>query len=185
MLYKPKFCCNCGEKIERVDWGLWASRRFCDVCEIEHKGHEMLPRAIVGLACVFGIFGVGSFFRGNTPGADGSRQNALFVSESRKNTAPEFRPRNPASPSGVYNLDVGKNELNVPIPPPVGNPAGTASKGQPKLRNSASDEPAYFCGAMTKKGKPCTRRVKSPNNRCWQHAGQPSAAPIRKAPDFF
>lgn len=183
MFYKPKFCCNCGEKVERVDWSLWTSRRFCDVCEIEHKGHEMLPRVILGMACIFGIFGVGSFFRGNAPEADRSRQNALFVSESRKDPAIELKPRNPASPPGVYNLDVGKND--TPMPPAAGNSAGAVSKEQPRLRNSASDGPAYFCGAMTKKGKPCSRRVKSPNDRCWQHAGQPSAAPIRKAPDFF
>ncbi|HEU4509799.1 MAG TPA: hypothetical protein VFR78_16300 [Pyrinomonadaceae bacterium] len=32
------------------------------------------------------------------------------------------------------------------------------------------EEKVYTCGARTKKGKPCSRRVKQPG-RCWQHKG--------------
>src|SRR6185369_586604 len=32
-------------------------------------------------------------------------------------------------------------------------------------------KPVYLCGAPTKKGTPCKRRVKSPGARCWQHQG--------------
>jgi hypothetical protein len=32
------------------------------------------------------------------------------------------------------------------------------------------EEKVYTCGARTRKGKPCSRRVKEPG-RCWQHKG--------------
>ena len=185
MFYKPKFCCNCGEKVERVDWRLWSSRRFCDVCEIEYKGHEMLPRAIIGLACVFGIFGVGSFFQGHTLEVDKSGQNSIAVSDSRRHLAVEPRPQGPPQQPGSYGVEMGRNELSMPLPLVPQSPPGGLSKEQPRPRNYASDEPVYSCGAMTKKGKPCSRRVKSVNERCWQHAGQPSALPARKATDFY
>ena len=37
----------------------------------------------------------------------------------------------------------------------------------------------YLCGARTKKGTPCSRRVHGPT-RCWQHKGLPSMLPVEK-----
>ena len=30
--YRPNFCCQCGQKIVRLRWHVWTSRRFCDKC---------------------------------------------------------------------------------------------------------------------------------------------------------
>src|SRR6185503_3962000 len=30
--YRPNFCCECGEKIVRLRWRVWTSRKFCDTC---------------------------------------------------------------------------------------------------------------------------------------------------------
>lgn len=35
-------------------------------------------------------------------------------------------------------------------------------------------EPVFLCGARTKKGTACTRRVKEAGKRCWQHQGMPA-----------
>lgn len=47
----------------------------------------------------------------------------------------------------------------------------------------AVPEPAeadvYICGARTKKGTPCSRRVHGPV-RCWQHSGLPAVMPQEK-----
>jgi hypothetical protein len=43
-----------------------------------------------------------------------------------------------------------------------------------KIPTPKDQTQAYFCGAVTKKGTPCSRRVKAPG-RCWQHAGQPES----------
>ena len=40
-------------------------------------------------------------------------------------------------------------------------------------------EDIYLCGARTKKGTPCSRRVHGPV-RCWQHKGLPAMLPQEK-----
>ena len=61
-----------------------------------------------------------------------------------------------------------------PKPPPLtiqrastANATGTALTPQQAV---AVDEQIYICGARTKKGTPCSRRVNGPV-RCWQHKG--------------
>ena len=66
MLFRPSFCANCGEKVERADWGILTSRRFCQVCESEFKGHDLLPRFVVVLGILLGVFGVGSYLNSGT-----------------------------------------------------------------------------------------------------------------------
>ncbi|HEY2847870.1 MAG TPA: hypothetical protein VGI80_08630, partial [Pyrinomonadaceae bacterium] len=63
MLFRPSFCANCGERVERKDWGLFTSRRFCAVCESELKAHDLVPRLIVALGVLVGIFGLGSYLK--------------------------------------------------------------------------------------------------------------------------
>ena len=41
------------------------------------------------------------------------------------------------------------------------------------------EEKIYTCGARTKKGTPCSRRVHGPV-RCWQHKGLPAMLPQEK-----
>ena len=43
----------------------------------------------------------------------------------------------------------------------------------------AASEQVYICGARTKKGTPCSRRVHGPV-RCWQHKGMPAMLPPEK-----
>jgi hypothetical protein len=59
-------------------------------------------------------------------------------------------------------------------PQPAYGPDGTASE-----RPTEPDEVVYICGARTKKGTPCQRRVRGPG-RCWQHRGQPAMLPPSK-----
>ncbi len=41
------------------------------------------------------------------------------------------------------------------------------------------EEAVYICGARTKKGTPCSRRVHQPG-RCWQHKGMKAMLPDEK-----
>lgn len=50
----------------------------------------------------------------------------------------------------------------------------------PGVSNSSADEPGYICGARTKKGTPCHRRVHVAGERCFQHKGMPSLLPESK-----
>jgi len=62
-----------------------------------------------------------------------------------------------------------------PSPPPL-----IIQRAEPASRDSSSAstppqpltvEEVYICGARTKKGRPCSRRVHGPM-RCWQHKGE-------------
>jgi hypothetical protein len=43
-----------------------------------------------------------------------------------------------------------------------------------------TDEPGYICGARTKKGTPCRRRVHVAGERCYQHKGMPAMVALEK-----
>lgn len=165
MLYQPKFCCDCGEKIERVDWKIFTSRRFCQLCETEHKLLDYAPRAIVAVGLLIGIFGLGSHLQS----AQTSRQ---FVPE-RKLAGRQANPDRVAEPNlQATNAPVTKSQNNL-----NGEVSNLPANVQParKIVEKANVQPAeqvFYCGAATKKGTPCSRRVKG-SVRCWQHQGMP------------
>ena len=76
-------------------------------------------------------------------------------------------------------------ELKTPPPPliiqrtetrsaSVNSASAASTNTQP-----ATIEEIYICGARTKKGKPCSRRVHGPV-RCWQHKGEKAMLPQEK-----
>jgi hypothetical protein len=73
-----------------------------------------------------------------------------------------------------------------PSPPPLiiqrtatlsGGSSGSNSEGPPSPPLTV--EEVYICGARTKKGRPCSRRVHGPV-RCWQHKGEKAMLPQEK-----
>jgi hypothetical protein len=62
-------------------------------------------------------------------------------------------------------------------PGPLGKK--TSSDSDPGRIAPAIEEEVYLCGARTKKGAPCSRRVHGPK-RCWQHKGSPAMLPPEK-----
>jgi hypothetical protein len=46
-------------------------------------------------------------------------------------------------------------------------------------QRAVTTEETYICGARTKKGTPCSRRVRGPV-RCWQHKGVKAMLPLEK-----
>lgn len=61
--------------------------------------------------------------------------------------------------------------------------SSTAASGAPTATTTPQPSPVveqfYTCGARTKKGTPCSRRVHGPV-RCWQHKGAPAMLPQEK-----
>jgi len=47
-------------------------------------------------------------------------------------------------------------------------------------KTNDTDEPVYLCGARTRKGTPCRRRVHAAGERCYQHKGLPAMVPLDK-----
>lgn len=176
MFYRPKFCCNCGEKIERTDWRLWTSRRFCGFCEVEQMPYDLTIKSVACIIVVFGVFSVANtwFFRSPSGGKSISEPQVVTQPARLAGSVDRKVHEDPNSNDRTANEQQNSpkmDESNVS----AANTASAAFKQTQKHKKS-SDEPIYFCGAMTKKGSPCTRRVKSPG-RCWQHAGKPSILP--------
>ena len=158
MLYRPNFCCHCGEKIARSKWLPWTSRRFCEFCQVEQMQHELLPKAFVVIALLIGSAGIISYLGHTVPGeSTASKAKARLRQGDVDNRAPE-RTANQA--------------VVVEQPSPSNTDAST--KLQRAAPPKSSTEPVIYCGALTQKGTPCTRRLKT-KGRCWQHTGQPLA----------
>ena len=176
MFYKPRYCCNCGEKIERVSSSLTDSRRFCDVCKHDFVLHRSVPVIFVALMTIFGVFGLGSYWRNTekTPSRS-TRQIPAAPSETGKN------PVNNASLiSSNSNAPTATRPANAQINAPSAANLTTEPRAKPTVSSSAStEETVYFCGAPTKKGTPCSRRVRG-GGRCWQHRGQEALLPPEK-----
>ena len=164
MLYRPNYCSNCGEKIERVNWGILASRRFCSICETEYKGHEYLIRGFVAVGLLGIVFGTGAYLQ------SGSQREPTLVRQPAKlvdrDARPEQEPIRPSSSNAVVPAKTPEAVANAPIQQSGG------VRPTPQVKAEVA-EAQYFCGAETKKGTPCSRRVKG-NTRCFQHTGMPS-----------
>lgn len=174
MPYKPKFCCQCGDKIERVDWKLWTSRRFCELCATDYGVYDKIPLILISTSVLFGLFGVGNYWRmsekiSNQPpnGFVGSAPNVSKTETIRANQPPQVSSNAAVQPlAQTQTNNFAARESNVPA----------AQNLKPKPVQTPAQESVYFCGAPTKKGTPCSRRVKG-GGRCWQHEGQAAMVP--------
>lgn len=172
MFYRPNFCCHCGEKIVRARWTLLTSRRFCEFCAVEQQQHDLLPRAAFVVVVLFGAAAMTAYLAGGRT----SRSTAPIVSaEARSSSHPERSSSSANAPSADHGRPSSLTVSNSAEPNSNISSANTKQRaGQPL----SSTEPVYYCGAMTKKGTACTRRVKVPG-RCWQHIGQPAMSTLR------
>jgi hypothetical protein len=169
MFFRPNFCANCGEKVERTEWGPFTSRRFCVVCESEFKGHDLVPRAVVILAMLVGVLGVGAYMRsGDVSG------NAVIP---RQILRPQPQAMKPAEqPAAAVPSAPRSSETPATLAAPR---ALVSQEPAPAAVPKVEAEEVYICGAETKKGTPCSRRVKG-NVRCYQHKGMPAMLPADK-----
>ena len=147
-MYRPKFCAECSAKIIRLRWHFWTSRRFCGHCAPRFL-KDQVTRAVIAVAAVFLLgMALGQAARTTPPPIVIQRtQNATSSSETSKAIGPAQADGNA---SGVTNTGTTTHVITT--------------------------EEIYVCGARTKKGTPCTRRVHGPV-RCWQHLGLPAMRP--------
>jgi hypothetical protein len=107
---------------------------------------------------------VSSFFRPAVPktmsvNAELVKSSTMSVPKTETNL--NATPVSPSQSQNGTNVDASRLSL----------PSTTATK---PVSAPKTTEAAYYCGAATKKGTPCSRRVKRPGERCWQHQGMPS-----------
>ena len=95
--------------------------------------------------------------------------------------------RPPPPPLFVESGAAGLAPLKAADEPRAAEKGGEAAKpetayGPDGAANERPTDPAevvYVCGARTKKGTPCQRRVRGPG-RCWQHRGLQAILPPSK-----
>jgi hypothetical protein len=181
MSYTPKFCCECGEKIERTNWRLWTNRRFCQFCETNLGGRDLAYKVCFGILIVISIVGVGNFWR--KPEKDlivAQNQTISNSTNSGRNFAAQTNTaqntnQTIASPSN-QTKEIAAPETKLPLS--VSKPSQKITANENQTATATAQEIVYFCGARTKKGTPCTHRVRG--GRCWQHEGQPAMLPPEK-----
>ena len=134
-MYRPNFCCECGEKVIRLRWRVWHSRSFCNRCAKPLRKERIGRPIVIGmlLVCLGLVAG---------------------------------RAMRPAPPPLIIQRAANS---------PLWNSASEGTTTQP----SAIVQQTYTCGARTKKGTPCSRRVHGPV-RCWQHKGMQPMLPQEK-----
>lgn len=175
MFYDPTYCCNCGEKIERTEsLPFLKSGRFCDVCQKEFSFQEWMPTIFIVISGLVGLFGIGTFLRDGEPA-----KPAAF--KQTKNIVAESNVKNELSNTPLQNNNrptVQQTERKTETNTGVIADKHVNSRGKNETVQVAAEK-IYFCGAATKKGTPCSRKVKG-GGRCWQHIGQEAILPQEK-----
>jgi len=129
--YRPNFCSECGERIVRLRWRAWTSRRFCDKCFPGFRKPQLLQRTCIAAGVL------------------------------------------------LLGMLIGRGWRSERLPLVIQRTATTSPQGEASAQPSITVEQTYQCGARTKKGTPCSRRVHGPV-RCWQHKGQKAMLPLEK-----
>ncbi|HWN08028.1 MAG TPA: hypothetical protein VNO50_01910 [Pyrinomonadaceae bacterium] len=148
-MYKPNFCAQCGTKILRLRWHFWTSRKFCDGCARQFRKSRLTVPLLTSVALIASGYVAGRSRRASPPPLTIVRRSDSPLGDTPVQLATASTRANPSSPGLAGD----------PIPSP------------------SVEEEVYLCGARTKKGTPCSRRVQAPR-RCWQHKGRPSIIPV-------
>ncbi|MFN2502135.1 MAG: hypothetical protein ABR530_09000 [Pyrinomonadaceae bacterium] len=132
------------------------------MCESEFKGQDLIPRIVVVAGILIGLFGFGSYLKSGQPAHAGRTITPDRIEPAAQSRQLITKNR---SPEPAANSLATRSDVAVPVAP-----ANSLGKIPPK---AVVDERAYYCGAETKKGTPCSRRVKG-KTRCFQHIGMPA-----------
>ncbi|MDT7604401.1 MAG: hypothetical protein QOF61_2398 [Acidobacteriota bacterium] len=179
-MYKPNFCAECGERVLRERWRAWTTRRFCTACEGRFRRAWLAP-LLVACALVLAGFAMGRMMRPAPPPLTIERGALPVPALLAKNAR--------ARPSD----DATTNAMNPAITGDATGESTTATNGATSSGDATRtglgvaaeelptdpDEVVSICGARTKKGTPCQRRVRG-TGRCWQHRGMPAMLPPEK-----
>jgi hypothetical protein len=139
--------------VVRARWRPWTSRRFCAPCARRLRRRRFAAPLALAAALAGAGFLLGRAGRPTTMPPPPVERGALKLS--------------PVPASGGAAPEVRK-------PAPRHGPDGSDAE-----RPTEPDEVVSICGARTKKGTPCQRRVRG-TGRCWQHRGKPAVLPPAK-----
>ena len=141
-MYKPNFCVECGERVLRARWYPWTSRKFCKYCVPRSIKKRFAGTILIGVVLISLGFMTGRSMRQSPP--------PLIVQNTQGKTVPaDWSPKAKAS-------------AIPPVVEAVAPKADIAAAAQPEkvtLSTPMKGDIVTLCGAKTKKGTMCTRRV--------------------------
>lgn len=179
MAYQSNYCPHCGEQIERSE-KKYLTSWFCENCKESFKHVDWTPKISLILGSIGILFGFGSYLK--TPEKTlALAQNQTVISAANKfqnakneTFAINSTQQNITAKSNNQENINSQNQTKASF-----SKQEAAQRSDKENQQNIENEPVYFCGAQTKKGTPCTRKVKS-GGRCWQHTGLPAMLPKEK-----
>jgi hypothetical protein len=141
-MYKPRYCTDCGDRIERERWRSWHSRQFCELCSPKYRFRRFgMPFVLVGVSILIG-YGLRGFVQPRW----GRPAPRLEINHNPLRLMGQVAPRKGDKPPDVSpSPDLAPVTRKAPVPVKV-------------------------CGAPTKRGIPCKRKVRG-TGYCYQHRG--------------
>ena len=146
------FCVECGERLARKGWRARFGGRLCERCAQRLGRFASFRSAIAIVLIAVAAFAAGKYLRPSPP--------PLIIQRAA-------------------NSPLSDAPVEFQQTPRLAKGANTATQ-TPNPSVSTSDDVVYICGARTKKGTPCHRRVHAAGERCFQHKGMPSLVPLSK-----
>jgi hypothetical protein len=135
----PKFCSECGERLKVKRPGILPFRSFCPRCSPRFKRIRVMLIGIPFLCAAIG-FAIGRY--------TSAREPFYFIGTPVDLSA-----------NRVARLADANNRLSYPR---------NETLTRPEQLVISSTAAQAICGARTKSGKPCQRKVKG-GGYCWQH----------------
>ena len=160
-MHRHNFCAECGARLARKGWRAWIAGPICDPCKLR-LGKPGPVRSLAAVAIMaIAAFALGRYLRPAPPPLVVQRTANSPLSDlpANFNAAGKAATLNARSQAGAAQID---------------NDTSTASS------TGLSDDAIYICGARTRKGTPCQRRVHAAGERCYQHKGKPAILPLEK-----
>lgn len=153
-MYRPNFCVECGERLAQNGWRAWISAKFCEKCA-GRLGRSAFARPLVIIAVIaISAFVLGRYLRPVPP--------PLIIQRAANSPLSDL-PVNLNNPSRANSRIADSTDQNVGL-----------------VNAQATDDVVYICGARTKKGTPCRRRVHFAGERCYQHKGRPAMVALER-----
>ena len=146
------FCMECGERLAGKGWRARLGSRLCAHCSQRLGAFASFRPLVIIVMVAVAAFVVGKYRRPSPP--------PLIIQRAAK------------SP-----LSDGPVEFEQR--PRLAKGATTSTQAV-NLSASTGDDAVYICGARTKKGTPCHRRVHAAGERCFQHKGMAAMLPLEK-----
>ncbi|MGZ8843827.1 MAG: hypothetical protein ACXW18_09195 [Pyrinomonadaceae bacterium] len=151
-MHRANFCVECGDRLARSGWRARIGTRFCPDCARRLGTFTVFRFLILTGLIALAAFALGRYLRPAAP--------------------PLIIQRAANSPLSDAPFDVSQAARH--------SNQNAAYAGTTNPSPSVANDEGYICGARTKKGTPCKRRVHAVGERCFQHKGLAAMVPPEK-----